>query len=301
MFLVSSYCFLLSTFCLLFCSLSNSTSGTMSVTDDASPKSTALRDNFSTFHDEASAPTRKVPRSSSTLCPSSVSMHGVITCVLAIGVAALTIFLIRSDAQGTDRSANCALPPLPSVFRVEMPLTVQTTSYTCGPGSLTSVLQGYGFADVTEMSLAAEMNTNDVDGTLWSQMVNASVSRLLCVTSSNNLTISEVYRHIFSTKGCVIVAYQAYKFPDNNATWTNDWIDGHYSVIVGWNETGVLLMDPSQDPGMWGYIPTEEFLSRWHDIDGCCSPVVNFGMLISSPTKTLPATPSWPENVNYTW
>ncbi len=190
---------------------------------------------------------------------------------------------------------------LPAVFALDIPINIQQTPYTCGPTSLASVLQAYGF-NVTEQSLAVEMRSNDEDGTLWPNMVNASVDRLLRVTSSNNLTVPQVQQFLFATRGVVIVAYQAYRLENNTTPWRVDWIDGHYSVIIGWNSTGVLLMDPSQDEGCYGYIPTAEFLARWHDVDGCCTPVVQFGMMIWSESRQLPfASNGWPSAVHHTW
>lgn len=225
-----------------------------------------------------------------------------VTAALVVVVVVLSVLLaIHRRSAGKPALSSSPQQQLPATFHVELPLNFQTTDFTCGASSTQSVLQGFGF-NVTEMSMAAEMGTNSVDGTLWSQIVNATVARGLRVTTSLHMTLDEIYSFIYSMKGCVVVAYQAYKFSNNPApSWAADWIDGHYSVIAGWNASGLLLMDPSQDEGYWGYIPTVEFEQRWHDIDGCCTPIQQLGLLIWSPQGVLPSSTSWPKNVRYTW
>jgi predicted double-glycine peptidase len=65
----------------------------------------------------------------------------------------------------------------------------------------------------------------------------------------------------------VIVGYQAWLVnPGTNPHWTSKWDDGHYSVVVAMDEDFIYLMDPSAGIG-YGYIPLDEFLTRWHDVE----------------------------------
>lgn len=47
--------------------------------------------------------------------------------------------------------------------------------------------------------------------------------------------------------------------------YTNEWKYGHYVIAIGYDKKNIYFMDPSI-PDAYGYLRTEEFLHRWHDI-----------------------------------
>lgn len=69
----------------------------------------------------------------------------------------------------------------------------------------------------------------------------------------------------------VIVDFQAWPDTPHYAPppggWANDTDDGHYNVVIGFDDERLFFMDPST-LGHYTYIPKEEFLVRWHDTDG---------------------------------
>lgn len=74
------------------------------------------------------------------------------------------------------------------------------------------------------------------------------------------------------------------------------WDDGHYAVVVGYDQSNIYFMDPST-LGNYTCIPTEAFLTRWHDCYEEAGKVIRlnrFGMVFRgadvcySPARILP-------------
>lgn len=258
----------------------------------------------------------------------------VITALIALGMAIALAVVASSNNKNNSSSSpsnsnnGSTSVVLPSQFVIgRVNITTQTTSWTCGAATMCSVLQGYGF-DVTESSMAAEMGSNDVVGTYYTSMMNATLRRGLTVHASTLSSVQSVKKWLATTAGVVIVVYQAwYDVP--GCTWTsppcnltcsqleNGWEDGHYSAIIGWNATGFLLMDPSQTAGYYGFMSYENFMCRWHDYDGATfatgTKLVRFMMGVANANRSWPANDNtnsssslfreswWPSNVLFTW
>ena len=78
------------------------------------------------------------------------------------------------------------------------------------------------------------------------------------------MTIHNLEYYI-SCKQPIIIAFQAWADP--GVDYKNDWDDGHYAVVIGYDKDYLYFEDPSL-LGSIGYIPKAEFLDRWHDVDG---------------------------------
>lgn len=62
----------------------------------------------------------------------------------------------------------------------------------------------------------------------------------------------------------VIILIQAYK--DSNKKYTReDYSDGHYVVVIGYDDNNFAIEDPSLN-NKTGYIPFKELDIRWHGI-----------------------------------
>jgi predicted double-glycine peptidase len=64
----------------------------------------------------------------------------------------------------------------------------------------------------------------------------------------------------------VIVLIQAWA--DREMTiedWKSDNDDGHYVVVIGYQDNIIVFEDPSSFRKTW--LTEDEFLARWHDID----------------------------------
>ena len=110
--------------------------------------------------------------------------------------------------------------------------------------------------------MAAELGNNDVIGTAYTEIVKACQRRSLSVAVQQGLTLQDLHDRL-SRQQLIIVCYQALIDPyEPMVHWAMRWQDGHYSVVVGMNMSRVLLMDPSQDPGLYGAVPRDEFMPR---------------------------------------
>lgn len=81
-------------------------------------------------------------------------------------------------------------------------------------------------------------------------------------TFKENLTLADL--ESFIKAGIpVIIAAQAWR-DNETASWTDDWDDGHYMIVIGLDEANVYLEEASI-LGSRGYIPRQEFMQRGHD------------------------------------
>lgn len=151
--------------------------------------------------------------------------------------------------------------PNRSGIRVWTPLVRQTDDYTCGVAALQSVLHYYGHT-IRADRLAAALKADPEQGTHYRRMATYAESHGLDVTIYTEMEI-EALRKLLDRGVPVIVALQAWgdRGPDD---YTDEWDDGHYVVAVGYDKERFYFMDPST-LGNYTYIPTGEFLTRWHD------------------------------------
>lgn len=64
----------------------------------------------------------------------------------------------------------------------------------------------------------------------------------------------------------VIVLVQAWADREMSLReWRNNWENGHYAVVIGYNPKAVFFEDPSAFYRTW--LNDNEFLARWNDLD----------------------------------
>lgn len=226
-------------------------------------------------------------------------MLGVTSVGLAILCIALIVGLVRADRRADENSnaAGSMTPaPAPEALYAWIPLHHQETDYTCGPSSMLSVYRAYGLQGFTEETLANDMRTTSEDGTNSSWMANDAWSRGFFTSASTNLTVAYLREQLATYRRLTVVGYQAWKWP--NQTYPTDWDDGHYSVVVGYNATGIFLMDPWMTPGFYGYVENERFPLMWHFYD--LAPVYGWGMTLWMPNRALAFTATQVANVRVT-
>ena len=72
-----------------------------------------------------------------------------------------------------------------------------------------------------------------------------------------------------------------------NPDWENRWEDGHYAVLVAYDDRNLYFMD-IHPCSLSAFVPRREFLARWHDYevrDG--ARVENFQLALYIKGKTL--------------
>lgn len=199
----------------------------------------------------------------------------------------------HNDEGQTSGCGGGTSDPFPSELYFLIPLHHQELDYTCGPSSALSVLEAYGFSE-HEAALANLMGTNSANGTSWRNIAAVFVSKGFSVFSSQYRTLDDVKAAL--VQGHVtIIGYEAWSGVNTTTNSSFDWEDSHYSVIIGYNQTGILLMDPWQTVGYYGFIEFQTFLTRWHFVVE--NRWYNFGLTAWLPERSLTSTTTQPANV----
>ena len=146
------------------------------------------------------------------------------------------------------------------------PLVRQATEYSCGAAAVLSVLRRFApdrFAETTECDLYEPLGTTPEDGTEPQAMAHVLARELrLKARVRYPVEIADLERAVDQDE-VAIVAVQAWR--EGKISYADDWDDGHYLVVAGYDAKAILFMDPAT-PGTYGFIPRAEFLARWHDV-----------------------------------
>ncbi|MBI5882672.1 MAG: C39 family peptidase [Elusimicrobia bacterium] len=176
---------------------------------------------------------------------------------LLLVVASFLLSSCAVKAASQRLSKNGLLLPKNSL---RLPLTRQSTPYTCGAAALQSILGYYG-EDIREDSLSQELGSDPEEGTRFWRMMEAALRRGIAAEAFLDNRLEDL-KAALDRGSPVIVAFQAWA--DAPADYSQDWDDGHYAVAVGYDEKNIYFMDPST-LGNYTFIPKAEFLDRWHD------------------------------------
>lgn len=163
-------------------------------------------------------------------------------------------------------------PPAPKCPAVEKPTRVlwdvpiyqQQTNFTCGASAMQAVLAYYGM-EYGEDVLAKEMGSDPKNGTDHDRMVEFAKAKGLKAFVKSPVTFAEIVDSIEKGQP-VIIELQAWLEPHVPKKWAEIWDAGHYMTVIGLDKDNLYFVDPSFQ-GRRGFIPCEEFVTRWHDLD----------------------------------
>jgi predicted double-glycine peptidase len=144
---------------------------------------------------------------------------------------------------------------------LSLPLVSQETDYTCGTAAVKSVLQNLG-KHFPESVLAERLGSNPKYGTAYNRIVSFFENLQIETEAKEGMTIECLEKSI-DNGFPVIVCFQAWGIPEQ---YEEGWDEGHYSVVAGYDADNFYFMDPSTND-KYAFIPKEEFLRRWHDLD----------------------------------
>ncbi|MBX3149007.1 C39 family peptidase [Candidatus Obscuribacterales bacterium] len=190
----------------------------------------------------------------------------------------ISIYCSCSGSLAVEQTEKNHVAGLPANI-IKIPMTRQATNYTCGVAALQSVLMFYG-DEFLESELAKLLKANPKEGTAYLEMKRFSESRGYNVQVYKDMKVSDLKKLLDAGKP-VICLIQAW--PERKVNYKNDWDDGHYVVAIGYDDGNVYFMDPST-LGNYTYIPTDEFLVRWHDTDSKVK-LHHFGMVVQKKAK----------------
>lgn len=203
------------------------------------------------------------------------------SCIVPGALSVLCLFTSISARETLDKNTVKNLIPVP--------ITRQSTDYTCGVSVMQSVLGYYG-DDIREDNLAKALGAKPDSGTDYMHSVEYAKLKGYEVAVYKDMTLNQLQE--FITKGQpVICAIQAWS--EKPANYKEDWEDGHYVIAIGYDKDRIYFMDPST-LGNYTYIPIPEFLNRWHDVDQRGNKLIHFGIVI---TKNKPVY--HPEDIKY--
>jgi len=169
---------------------------------------------------------------------------------------------ISAGAVPVNISANDTLNS--SLFT--MPDTRQSTEYSCGAAAMQAVL-GYWGRDIGEEDLREMLNTNEQSGTYPDDIIRVADALGLQAEYNENMTLVALENYV--AQGIpVIVDCQAWRSVSQyNESLADTWYNGHWMVVIGIDESNVILEDPYL-LGDRGILSREEFEMRWHNSRG---------------------------------
>lgn len=156
-----------------------------------------------------------------------------------------------------------ASPSLPPNF-LPVPLTPQSTSYSCGAAVLMAVMEYWNVYDGNEANLFHPLQTTPANGTHPVSISNLARRYGLRSDIRKSMSLADL-RTALADGATVIVDLQAWS-GNPNTDWQNSWEDGHYVVLVAMDSEYAYFMDPSAH-GAYAYLGHAELLERWHDYE----------------------------------
>jgi predicted double-glycine peptidase len=176
-------------------------------------------------------------------------------------------------------------PPAPRIPDdvLAVPLVNQATNYTCGPAALSAVLKYWQVFDGDESELSKDLHTTPEYGTDPGNMEIVAKNRFHLETGyfryrldgdkpiGTVINIADL-RQALKQGITAIIDLQAWKEPKTHihmegTTWSDEWDEGHYEILVGMDSTYAYFVDPSAQADAYVYVPLTELEERWHDVD----------------------------------
>jgi hypothetical protein len=215
---------------------------------------------------------------------------------------------IADDGAGFVRNRPSDKRGIPANM-IPVPLVRQKTDYSCGDASTLAILRYWhnpDWREVGETKLYSLLGTSKKNGT-----DPQPIAAFLDGDSGDDFALAARYAsedgdgiELADLLAAVdhgtppIVDLQAWQSATNREDlkdWSSDWDDGHYVVLVGYDDDNLYFMDPSTSR-FYAYIPRDEFVSRWHDTVGADNaPVQHMVVLIQPRDGSL--SPYTGENV----
>lgn len=152
----------------------------------------------------------------------------------------------------------------PTFMAKDIPDVIQMNSYTCGVGVFQAVAMHFGYWGYQEEFAKALGSTSD-QGTHPARIVKGLKKLGLEAQLLENLTL-ETLKEKLREGAVVIIDYQAWNEHPEGKDYAKEWEDGHYSILIGYNDDVLFIEDPSL-LGTRGYLTNKDFLARWHDYE----------------------------------
>ena len=178
----------------------------------------------------------------------------------------------------------------PSAIKVALPDVQQPDEFSCGAGSLMSVLAYYGTGPEDYDVLKKKLGTTQKNGTDYHHMIRFAGEHGLQAEAKAEMTLAQLEKCLDECKPvlCSIQAYAENIPAEKRAEVYKKDDNGHYLVAIGYDDDNVYFMDPSLT-GRRGFLPKPEFEARWHDNEGTTEQpklISHLGLIIWKPAGT---------------
>lgn len=193
-------------------------------------------------------------------------------------VCIIIIFLFSCRSEETSQTTPDS--PLRTQL-IQVPMARQAANYTCGVAALQSVLHYYG-DEWRQDKLSLALKADSVNGTNYRNIMRFCDSLGYATKVHTGLSIDSLKTFI-DLGFPMILAIQAWA--ESPGKYADEWDSGHYVVCIGYDHEKFYFMDPSTT-GNYTFIPVNEFVDRWHDIDQEGIKLYNFALQISKGVST---------------
>jgi predicted double-glycine peptidase len=178
----------------------------------------------------------------------------------------------------------------PAAIKVPLPDVQQPDEYSCGAASLMSILAYYGTGPEDYDVLKKKLGVTEKNGTDYHRMVRFAGEVGLQADAKPKMTLAQLEKYLDEGKPviCSIQAYDEHNPPEKRAEIYKKDDNGHYLVAIGYDDANVYFMDPALT-GRRGFLPKNEFESRWHDNEGTSERpklISHLGLVIWKPAAT---------------
>jgi predicted double-glycine peptidase len=189
------------------------------------------------------------------------------------------VFLLLAAACGGLPSADAGADlrsrsvPLPARV-IPVPLVQQKTDYSCGDVATLALLRYWNheaWKEVGEKALYGPLGTTAKGGT-----EPQAIADFLNAQPGLSAEVQDTTPQIADLEAAVdrgeppivdVEAWQNVASVKDLKPWATDWIDGHYVVLIAYDDTDFFFMDPSTGRH-YAYIPRSDLAARWHDVVG---------------------------------
>lgn len=167
---------------------------------------------------------------------------------------------------------------------IEFPTSRQDNENSCGTSVVQSILAYYGIderQDDLHKALAVKK-----DGTDYTKIIKKFQKHKLTV-DAGTMNFDMIKEYIDNNYP-VIILIQAYKDNKKKQYTQDDYDNGHYVVVIGYDDLHIVVEDPSLNNKL-GYIPLEELDIRWHGIGRSKEEKLDhFGIAVVGDVKHIP-------------
>lgn len=196
-------------------------------------------------------------------------LRGVVSAAAALALSAC--FVSPDGSDGASANANAGPTVKLPDNTIPVPIVAQKQDYTCGDVATLALLQYWkhdNYANTDESTLYAPLHTTRADGTepydIATFLNTLPGMSAQYVTAADNTQIADLEAAVDRGEP-PIVDIQAWN--SGAPSWTGDWSDGHYAVMIGYDADHLFFMDSSTG-GHYGYIARADLAQRWHDVVG---------------------------------